>query len=315
MKYTVLHDQGDPSCAREDGLICSGAIFGVLDGTSAPHSPQFPPRKFFGNLTGGEATVRLIESHFANAFKRRYDLQGAERVSRRVPTLCRELRHVSGALAQFQRDAGLSLRDAGELAGASFAFVDVKGTEVEIFQGGDCLVFWEFEDGTIGVTPNQCRGHSAELSRVIEEIRKRVAWELFGIMPREASCAERESIRGEVWNRYRPILEAARRRDANNPQSQYGYAFLNGQKDFHNLLYRLALSRDKLTTILLSTDGAFPWEEMAMKTDHEVAVDALRRYRRGGLSYILAHARSIEKEIENENHVDAAEFTAIALEF
>lgn len=314
MKCTILQDQGT-SVVREDGVIYSDTIFGVLDGSSAPYSPQNPPRKFFGRLTGGEMVVRLTEGYFMNAFKSWYDSQRIKNISHTPFMFCTELRHVSDILAQFQQDAGLSMRDAGELAGATFAIANIGDINIEIAQGGDSFALWEFRDGLVGITRNQNKKQSAELYNITKELRREVAWEMFGITPKEATKEQREKIRDEVWDRYYSVLKDARRRDANNSQSPGCYAFLNGQPEIHEVMQKFSFPQKILKTLILFTDGAVPWEVMENSTDDEIASEVLGRYKKGGLPYLLAYARSIEKEIEAENHIDAAEFTAIALEF
>lgn len=300
VNHTSLQDQGTSS-AREDGLIHSDRVFGVLDGTSAPHSPRNPPEKFFGRLTGGEVIARLSEGYFAGILS--------------DWALDTHMLHLSDTIARFQERAGISLRDAGELAGATFAIAKIGDLNIEIVQGGDSFALWEFRDGQVGITKNQNKKQGMELHGIMKKLRWEVAGAMFGITPREANKEQREKIRDEVWDRYCPILRDIRRRDVNNPESPACYALLNGQSGVCGMMQKFSLSLEKIKTLLLFTDGAVPGEIVENSTDNEIAPEVLSRYKKGGLPYLLAHARSIEKETEAENHIDAAEFTAIALEF
>lgn len=143
-KHSAIYDQGSSSY-REDGLIFAEQISGVLDGVSAPFSPQHPIRLFKG-LSGGEMVSRYCE---LTAYE------------------CRTIFYKDLPLRQFLESlvlriavrlnaAGLTsddLKDGGALPGATFALARLFDEKIEVVQAGDCVAVIELRNSEIVVSP------------------------------------------------------------------------------------------------------------------------------------------------------------------
>lgn len=298
----VLDPLYHPGSARheEDGHFSESPFFGVLDGVSEPHSPDHPARLFNG-LSSGAMMARMTEG-LAKSFHPDMSLDD-------VTDLLLE------RFKQKLEEHNFPLHDPGAIPGYTFAFAKVGDHEVETIQAGDCFALYELRDGTVLMNPNQVRLHDTEMNDIILRIQREVAWDLFEIELEAASREQKGKITGEMWNRFRPILVTARRKDVNNPKSRRQYGILNGQKELKDFLFRRVVSRDDLKTLILFTDGMVPWEAMKGMSDETVGREVLANYHKGGLPYQLAIARGIEKKVANVNYTDSAEATAVAIEF
>ncbi len=298
MKISYIYDQGS-SKYREDGAIVSPPFFGVLDGVSAPYSSAHPP-KIFNGMSGGEMVSRVVERQFA-----------------RMPPFFSSPRAVleaNKAVWRKQRRRGAS-QDGGELAGASFAIAKVAGDWVEIIQGCDAFALWVMKDGSIGMTETQNTVSEAFLNNKVVELMREVADER-GLDLEAVNDATRNEIRAEMWDRFYPFLVETRAGYVNNPSLRDSYALLDGQPELEMKCFNLNLPRNEVRTLLLFTDGMVPWwgglEGLSTK---EVARQVYETYKQGGLVKLLLRARGIEETARATSYTDAAEATAIAIEF
>lgn len=303
MKTEQLYDKGSAPYV-EDGLFLCDPFYGVVDGVSAPYGPKHP-LKLTDGKSGGELVARTIEQYVQNRPQK--DLK--------LPTLEQLTLEVDYNLETIQDIHHLP---TGELSGATFAFAKVGERHVEIVQGGDCFALWKLHDGTVGITKNQVRLHDTAMNAEILRTQREVAKELFGVSLEEATQEQRGKIRGEMWNRFYFTLKEARNQDANNPASPRRYTLLNGQllqKSEEPIWFSTQLPRDQVQLLLLFSDGLIPWQVMGGMSDEQIARKVLTDYERGGLKYLLEVARGIEKCLAAVNYTDAAEATAIALQF
>ncbi|MBI2012982.1 MAG: hypothetical protein HYS88_00825, partial [Candidatus Colwellbacteria bacterium] len=237
----IIYNRGS-SEHREDGVILSPPFYGVLDGVSAPYSPDYPMQLFRG-MSGGAFVSRIVERQFA-----------------RIPSpwsASQAVLEVNKVVWRKQRKQGAS-QDGGELAGASFAVAKVSGDWVEIVQGCDAFALWVMKDGSIGMTETQNTASETYLNQRIVDIMKEVASERGGDLETVDDMARNE-IRAEMWDRFYPILVETRREYVNNPSLRDGYGLLNGQLELKMTWFNINLPRSKVKTLLLFTDGMVPW--------------------------------------------------------
>ncbi|MDP3948017.1 MAG: hypothetical protein Q8Q41_05010 [bacterium] len=305
MKVGVLYDQGS-SQYREDGLYAGTRIFGVADGVSAPYNKWNPPMLFDGQ-TGGEMVARVFERKLALTDRdgfAGYGLAG-------LPNMARDVNFVVG---EIQKGRGLSLDCPEDLAGATFAMVWVTEHEVEIIQAGDCFALWVTTGGGVGITTNQVRRHDTAMNALILNIQREIAAER-GLDLESVDDQRRGEIRTEMWRQFYEPLKAARREDVNNPKSQRGYGLLNGQLALEQMWFHGALPRAMLKTVLLFSDGMVPWERMKDQPEVAIAKEVYQTFTSGGLSKVLGVARGIEEATKASSYANAAEATAISIEF
>lgn len=314
MKVQMIYDQGS-SHYREDGLVIHQNLLGVLDGVSAPYAPKYPP-KMFNNLSGGEMVARLVEQFFGTVTLSRYGaMLGLVPIALPEQNLLTEVLAANAAVREAQLNFGINVEDAGEVAGVTFAIAKIRKETVEIIQTGDCFALWVKKDGSITITRNQVRPHDELMNAEILRLQREVAKENFGIELEEATQEQRGVIRKEMWNQFYHILREGRRHDANNIVSPTYYGLMNGDPRLSEVMFTIQLSRHELRTLILFSDGMVSWEIMKGMNDKELASRIYADYREGGLTRLLCIARGIEKKTEAINYVDAAEATAIALDF
>lgn len=290
----------------EDGHFVALPFVGVLDGASEPHDKDHPRMRFCGGrLTGGELVSRITEGFFIQQSTRDnvLDLD--------LGDLILEASKLAGD--EF-RAKGLSLHDTGVLPGATFAIAKIGEGEVEIIQAGDCFALWA-KGGEIEATPNQIRGHDNEFKSLIERLQRRIAKEKYGIELEKATPEQSKIIREEMWLEFRPEWQKGRARDINNPSSPQCYGLLNGQTELEQAWIRKTIPRNKLSNLLLFTDGMVPYETYKEKNDMEIVREIYAAYRRGGLPESLRIVRLTEEKFRAVAWTDAAEAAAVAIDF
>lgn len=300
----MLYDPGS-SRHREDGMVVVGpvednCIAGALDGVSGPHCPAHPPILFNG-LTGGEMVARTVEAVFLE--------QGIN--AQPLNSLLRANSIIGGHLT----GRGIDTYDMADLPGTTFAVASVTQKKVEFFQAGDALAIWRKKNGDVGVTTNQVRAHDEVMNSEIRRLMTEVAAEKSITLTPETPKEVLKEIRDEMWNRFFDILREARRQNMNNPTSPKRYGLLCGSILFwerepwsHNVF-----DRDEIETILLVTDGMFPWEVMKSQSDQEIAEAALKRCDKGGLAALIMAARGIEETTQHTSYIDHGEATGVLL--
>ncbi|MBI2098816.1 hypothetical protein HYT45_00160 [Candidatus Uhrbacteria bacterium] len=259
---------------------------------------------FNGGMSGGEFVSRIVERQFA----------------RMSPyfTAYQAVLEANKAVWRKQRRQGATL-DGGQLAGASFAVAKVAADWVTIIQGCDAFALWVMKDGSISMTEAQNEASETFLENKVVELMQEVASE-WGLDLEAIDDATRNKIRAEMWDRFYPTLIKVRREYVNNPSLRDGYALLNGQPEIEMKWFNLNLPRSEVKTLLLFTDGMVPWwGSLKGLTSEEVAWQVYETYHAGGLTGgltgLLARARRIEEKSRATSYMDAAEATAIALEF
>ena len=307
MKVQMLYDQGS-SEVKEDRIIDLRPFFGVIDATSTPYSPSHPAL-LFGDLTGGEKVAETITYVFAD------EIQFSPRVSLKYL-----IKRANQAVKDFRSDPALDIpNNIRRMMGAAITVVHVGHDVVSLVQAGDCMAIWwgKSERGwKIHFTKNQVRRHDDKMISEIGRIMRSVAGKQ-GINLDTATDEQISAVRKEMWDEFYPILTAARSRcrDINNPKIRTGYGFLNGDTGFFKMCCQTTIPRRNLGTIILCTDGMFPWADASKKSDAEIAGDIRTHFENGGLPAILAAARKKESQTRKRCHIDFAEATAIAIEF
>jgi hypothetical protein len=311
VKISVIYDQGS-SHFREDGFVLTKNIFGVLDGVSAPYSPNHPPKKFFNGLSGGEMIVRLVEEFFSGtAILGKYGaIDMPSNISKE--RLLEEIVAVNQLILEETEIALGTDISIGELPGATFAFAQVE-KYITVVQGGDCMAVIELRSGDIVVTPNQVRGHDQEMNSKIEQIQRKIACDLFKLPLEEIPEDKRSQVRNRMWDIMYEVLVKARNEDVNNPKSPRGYALLNGQPQLRKMMWKRVFPAREVKNILLFSGGIVPWSIMAKKDDNEIGQEVLKEFKSKGLAGLLISARHTEEKNASVNYTNQAEATAIAL--
>ncbi|MCX6760322.1 MAG: hypothetical protein NTW46_03190, partial [Candidatus Nealsonbacteria bacterium] len=245
-----------------------------------PYSPSNPQRYFLGK-TGGQMVGGIIASVLKHV--EMPILSSAETIL----TLANEV------IWQNQTDTGISIDDASKLAGATFAFAEIKEEGTRIYHGGDCYAAWQMKSGETGITHNSFWLFEAELRAKIAELMEQT-----------------NGDRTKMWDMFYPFLCQKRRENANKPGR---CALLNGQPELVNCWDITTLSTPDIELLILFTDGLVPFSHTAIEEHLKQIV--LRKYSAGGLHRILSWARAIERDESALSHQTHAEATAIAVHF
>lgn len=304
MRTSSLFDQGS-SAAAEDGYFEKPPFFGVTDGYSEPYCYLHPHKKFRGRMSGGELISRLTEQFFA---ERSLDKNVLNFDLREL------IVELNGLIRdEFQKN-NLSLGDAGQLPAAFFAIAKVNERErvVDLVQTGDCFALWIEKDGNIGVTPNQLKNHGDERYKEVLSLQHKIATEKYGIALEELTPEQHQEVIAEMWVQFHPILEQARLKDTNNPASPAGFGALNGQPELEKMIFYQKLPMEKLTDLILLTDGLVLPMGTRGKTEEEISQELVGLYQQGGIFKLYEEAVKIEKSTEKINYT-IGEKTAVAI--
>ncbi len=272
----TVHDHDREDLLLLPSLFQEPMIFGVLDGVSAPYVGE--PVRYEGK-TGGQVVCQIV----------------SETIHRYGPglPLTPLLAKANIFIRRFAKANGLDLLRSDLLPGATFALARITTAAIEIIQGGDCLIVWQYTDERIGTTINQAYRHELELRMRFAEL-----------------LAKHQGNRLETWQEFIPVLSQLRRERVN--QKWNGYALLNGQPAVAKRWEHRFLDRKNVARILLLTDGLY--EPYFMPNDsHLVGRRIITLYESGGLVAVLANSRAAE-ELEKSSHIGQAEATGIAIE-
>jgi len=279
-RIETLYDSGTAKDS-EDGLVIAPPFFGVIDGLSAPYSPEV--EKFlFDGMSGGQ----MVQSTALQTF------YGATPNSSLKEVILR----ANQIVGQTQTLQGIPPDQAGRLAGASFVFLKVESDSIQIFQAGDSLAVWSYSSGEVGATENQAYGHVSKNLATIAELMER-------------HCDNR----GKMWVEFCPILSERRYRDFNK-RTRTGFAVLNGQQTIERFWQEITLPTQRLERILLFTDG-FIWKYEETANPMKIAERMIHGYQGLSLSAILNAKRAKEVERIRGSYVDEEEATALNLHF
>lgn len=285
MIIRTLYDQGTARTPEDDMIVLprekDKGVLGVMDGVNAPYISSVGPRIYEGGLSGGQTINRIIQIEFLYRYF--------------VGHLPEMLYGANERVREFARRCSpdLDLDDAGVLPGACLAIAELKKDEVLIATAGDCMAVWRTKTGKIGVTKL--------LPPEFEQMQK----DSFAALMRQYGD------RSQAWKHHIPIMHEAYRRFKNTPE---GFAFLNGQPAFNDLLEITVIPREELALLILFTDGFVPFEEMGRQ--ERLAHWVLAHYKDVGLSGTLAATRfHIQEKNEKEGWETLPEATAVAIEF
>ena len=278
MKATFLYDQGSADI-MEDGLIFfPPCFFGVTDGTSAVSAPG-KKKKLFDEKTGGQ----LVSQTICNAFG----------VAPSIHLLDRTLKRTNVKLRTALVKHGVDINDSALAPAACFAVIKINRLAVDIIQGGDCLVVWEYKDGRADALAHQ----NYECERfLVNTIRTLM----------EKYDGNRLKMQKELY----PILKKKRRKTYNKPG---GICMFNGQNVFSKFWQAKTLIKSGLKTIIIFSDGFVPlsWTENSKM----LAKKVIEHHEQGGLKNVLLKTRKLAKEEKNQTHEYYPEATAIAVNF
>lgn len=300
-RVSVLFDQGSAE-KQEDGFVVQYPFYAVVDGVSANYCPEHPQQVFHG-LTGGAMVARVFQETFYTTSS---DLS--------LPACVNKVNHEVG---RWQAQQGLSLESPEDLAGCVFAAAKIGEAReiINILYVGDSAAIWELNDGTIGITPNQVRGHDAVLVAEFKRIFRAIADD-HGVNIETDGASTLSWVRAQTWDRYCAFSRAERHKNVNHRKSLNGYGVLNGSPDFGAMYHRKLLPLAQMKRLLLCTDGMVPWGTVNHGEEIKLAETLLSLYRKDGLPALLRNARFLEKEGARTSHTTGAtEATAIAIEF
>lgn len=275
----VLYNRGTTS-DPEDGFCQNLPVVGVWDGFSTPFSPTHPPILFYDE-TNGQLVRDIISETLVGA--KNNSKTTIEKIAEKANAKIRE------AWEQFS----ISLNDASQLAGATFALARINSSVVEILRGGDCYAIWVKKSGEIGITHNYFRPIEFLLRKKIADL-----------------MVQTGGNRGQMWDLFYPILCELRGKNINRKE---GIAILNGQTNVSSYWKKETLRVNELEHLFLFTDGFVPFSET--EDEARLAGKVIELYKRAGLSDVLSWTRAIEAREAESSHQTFAEATALAIRF
>lgn len=238
---------------REDaGLVNHRAgLYGVFDGVSAAYSPSNPPvlydRAGYREMTGGQAIASIFEMWGASR-------EWGHRTDKAQVFLSR----CNMEVAEAHRAMGFDVH-TDDVAGGGFAVCGIEEDgNLQFYLGGDCFVAIAFRNGTYGFLSN--------FDAAADAVEKRDN-------TRYSKCLkEANGSRGEAWDLYFPKYRRKRIRVANRNIGEGGFATLNGDPALFDCMTREVIWRDKVSHVLLGTDGVLPSKYSSPQGDDRVEV-------------------------------------------
>jgi len=280
-RIEMIYSQGTAE-KREDGFIVNPPFFGVVDGFSAPYHYKME-QNFFDEMSGGEMVRQVVLETFYGA-KPNSSLEDL-------------ILQVNRRIGEIQTAQRIPIDRSDLLAGASFAFVKVKveAETIEVIQGGNCFAVWQHVSGKIGTTKNQAFYHEADANLEISLLLEK-----------------HKGNRKEMWVDFYPILCKMRRRDYNNPNSETGFAVLNGQSQLAQCWQKVEIPLREIEILLLYTDG---FTRLALNGEKRELKLLVSIYQKERLNQILKETRQIETKLKKSSYIDYQEATAVAVKF
>lgn len=277
MKVTKIETFYSAGSARfaEDLIIADYPHFIVADGTSDPYLPENGPKLRKG-LSGGQIVCQAIK-------------HGVQTVQDRDMCSFRSvIEHVNWKVSE--QKGGIFPLSGACVAGAK---INDNGS-LELFQCGDCMIFWKTEDGTFCSTNNQVR----ELNKMASD-RWTMLMNSFG----NTDLA---------WEKFVPYITDLRKQHAN-----MNFGFLNGYLNMdlcqHLLLcpwLSQAQEEGLPETVIICSDGFFRFKE----SNPSLAELVVGCYQINGLREMARLVEIEEERRKGTRHTDFAEKSAIALE-
>ena len=272
----ALYDPGTAT-PLEDRAILQHPFYGVLDGVSGLYHADNGPRLFNG-ISGGQAVIQIISEAFA-----------AAKISDSLEYV---MARANKKLKVFTLKEGIANRP-DLMPGAQVAFTKIFDKNIEILQLGDAFATWVTRDNKIHTTCNQNYLYEYKQINILEGLLKK-----------------HKGDRKKAWGEYLPYTSTMRRTHANKKN---GYVVFNGQSRVEKLWQKFSLPIDKISFLLLYTDGMVTFKET--KDEKKMGEISMRAYKQGGLQAILDRIRAIEEHNKSARHVDHAEATGVAIEF
>ena len=249
-----------------------GGFFGVADGVSGLWFGQ-PP--LFNGKTGGQIVSSALVSACAT-----------ERSAERAISVANQRMRANA------RKTGLSLLRSETLPAGAFTLADIK--DQTLWQAGDSLAVWETWRGTISFTETPMLKYTRWVLALRDELVEKYG--------------DRERAMREFFGE--TLVHA--RRQCVNTHDTLGYAVLNGQPKFLQLVRQYLLpAPENLRRILLFTDGLVTTEDTARPDFGEWILDL---YDHGGFEAILAGTRDEENRVASKSHELHAEATLVVWE-
>ena len=275
-----LYSPGRPRNHMEDGHFIKLPFFGVIDGYSAPYNSCDEEKTLvlFDGLSGGEMVRDTISTAFFSACS---DL----------PLEC-VATDANKEIARTQALKGVSLSDAGCLAGASAVLGKICQDKITLIQVGDCYAIWLYESGEIGITENKVFQFDLKARKNFSRLLK-----------------IHNSDRLKTWRDHCSFLADLRKNHAN-----IDYPILNGQMLFEEHWQKTEIPLKGLKLLILLTDGFINIERMADK--RRLAKDILKLFQsEQSLNGILGAARAAEIMAGQDTHEKHTEATGMAISF
>lgn len=273
----------DTRAAREDAGVLNNAagIFLVADGLSDAYSPDHPPLKYRGGLTGGQ----IASQHLTSAC-----MSGVG--------LASSILAANAAILSEHEQMGRSPLRGDDVGGASFAGCQVnEDGSVDLIFAGDCFAVVKQESGLYFFT-----GFDAAAKKTEEE----------AVGALSACFAQAGGDKAAGWNLYRPILAARKVRCSNKLIGQGGYAYANGDPALEQCwsVHKVEAGTG-VEWILLGTDGMVP---STAQDEASLKASLGERYTYGGLPAVLEWRDAIEFQahIGRGKHPEA---TAVEIKF
>lgn len=255
-------------------------IYGVINAVEGAFAPGEFPRLFpgsgsYSDESGGQAVLRIIKRCIQQT---------------RGRALINGIMGTNTVIQGWAKAQGLDISDPNALPGASVGFARIDEKSVEVVQGGSTEVAILMKDGHVVRFGDQAWRNDAMLDSILAEFK------------------EEESDFQTAYRRLLPIRAEARRRHINNPESDQGFAHLNGQEEVRECLQTGVFHLDDVQMIILHTDGLIPPAERR----EGVNLDLLDRK---GVRGLHNHARQAEAAGKGRLHIRRAPYAVCILHF
>lgn len=164
-------------------------------------------------------------------------------------------------------DHRVDLHDRAQLWSTSFAAVQIRGRVINWCQTGDCMILLVYEDGTsrrLTTLP----GQDVEVLKKWQRIGARAEGTIHQVLAEDITAVR------QTMNR--------------------NFGVLNGEHEALDFIASGTVEDDRVSTILLFSDGLFPPSDNPDKGfDENLFVDL---YRNGGLKRVKNHVRTLQVE-------------------
>lgn len=286
-----FHAAGDTAIQEDRYAIHPGKPNQVIvaDGVSGLYLPTEEPRTFFG-LSGGQLAAQITTGLFSFLYE---------------VSLEEKLNEANEGIRHVIRYENLSLEESEFLPGTTFLALEANEahSEIQIFSAGDCFAFWRTPNGSLNGTPNTMFDYEQRMTQKIAELMQ------------EAPGQTLQEKREHMWEAFRPFL-ARNRREAINKKG--GYALLNGQFTFEELLFQIiapvhfyAVNMEEGLEMVVCSDGFIPFE--LTQDPQQAASFVFHHYDQGGLKAVADETWRQTAQKEWESHVSRPEATAIPI--